>query len=64
MEVGNMRCDNCKSNDTYVKKHKHQYEIKGKVVEFILNRRFCRNCDSLVYDEILDNEASIEAIKI
>ena len=57
-----MRCDICKSNDTYVKEYHHNYTIKGENIEFIKLRRFCKNCNHLVYDKELDNEASKEAI--
>lgn len=54
-----MACDNCGSNDTYVKKYYHKYDD----VKFYSNRRFCSKCNSLVYDEVLDNEASRKAIR-
>lgn len=59
-----MTCDICKSSDTYVKMHKHSYIIKGKEISFDADRRFCKNCNNLVYDDKLDNEASLKAISI
>lgn len=59
-----MRCDNCGSSDTYVKNHEHIYQIKGKEIKFNSDRRFCSKCNSLVYDEKLDNIASEKGIEI
>lgn len=53
----NYVCDNCKCNNTYIKKHHHKVTIKNKNIEFDSNRRFCNNCNSLIYDEELDNDA-------
>lgn len=57
-----MICDKCRSTDTYVKDYEHNYVIKGKEIKFIAKRRFCKKCDSLVYDPELDNTASEIAI--
>lgn len=57
-----MRCDICKSEETYVKDYKHHYNIKGKDISFVSKRRFCKTCNNLVYDSDLDNRASIMAI--
>ena len=57
-----MKCDICKCEETYVKKHHHVYDVRGKEIVFDLDRRFCKNCNSLVYDHKLDNEASKMAI--
>ena len=59
-----MRCDNCGSTDTYIKNHEHIYQIKGKEIKFNSDRRFCSKCNSLVYDEKLDNTASEKGIEI
>ena len=59
-----MRCDNCLCTETYTKDFKHEYSIRGKNIEFISPRRFCKNCNSLVYDEELDNEAGRKAIEL
>ena len=59
-----MKCDNCESINTYVKDYEHVYTIKGQVVRFIAKRRFCKDCDALVYDAELDNQASELAISI
>lgn len=59
-----MKCDICACTDTYVKDHNHSYCIKGKEINFIAPRRFCKNCNNLVYDEKLDNEVSKKAIEI
>lgn len=59
-----MKCDNCKCEKTYVKYYNHNYNIKGKNISFIAKRRFCQKCNTLVYDAILDDEASKTAIEI
>lgn len=57
-----MRCDICKSQETYIKDYEHNYNIKGKNISFIAKRCFCKSCNSLVYDSDLDNRASEIAI--
>lgn len=57
-----MRCDNCNNQETYVKDYEHNYNIKGKNISFIAKRRFCKLCNCLVYDSVLDNLASEIAI--
>ena len=57
-----MRCDICKSQETYIKEYEHNYNIKGKNISFIAKRRFCKSCNNLVYDSDLDNKASEIAI--
>lgn len=59
-----MKCDICGSINTYVKMHRHEYEIKGKKIEFESNRRFCSECENLVYDKNLDDFASLKAIAV
>ena len=59
-----MKCDNCSCKSAYIKDYVHSYNIKGKEINFISQRRFCNECDSLVYDAELDNEASRKAIEI
>ena len=59
-----MKCDICESTNTYVNDHNHKYVIKGKEINFVAPRRFCKNCDSLVYDAELDNHASEIAISL
>lgn len=57
-----MICDICKSNETYIKEFKHNYNIKGKDISFVAKRRFCKGCNNLVYDSNLDNKASEIAV--
>lgn len=59
-----MKCDICGNTNTYIKEHEHIYTIKGKEIRFISKRRFCKECNSLVYDAELDNNASEIAISI
>lgn len=59
-----MKCDVCNSDKTYVKEHEHNYKIKDKEINFKASRRFCKNCDALIFDEKLDNEASKLAMNI
>ena len=58
-----MKCDNCNSMNTYIKDYNHTYTIKGKTVKFTSKRRFCKECNELVYDSELDNEAGRKAIE-
>ena len=59
-----MRCDNCNCNETYIKKYNNVYIIKNEEIKFESERRFCKNCNSLVYDAKLDNKVSVLAISI
>ncbi len=59
-----MRCDICNNDKTYVQEYKNEYNIKGKIISFNSNRRFCTKCNNLVYDENLDNEVTLKAIKM
>jgi len=59
-----MKCDICNSKETYVKNHKHEYVIKGEIIKFDAERRFCLKCNNLVYDEVLDNNVSKYAIEL
>lgn len=59
-----MKCDNCGCTKTNIKKHTHNYIIKGYEISFKSDRRFCSNCNNLVYDEELDNIASKKTIEI
>lgn len=59
-----MKCDVCEEIETFIKDYEHSFLIKGKEIKFIAKRRFCKNCNSLVYDEKLDNTASLLAISI
>jgi DNA-binding transcriptional regulator YiaG len=59
-----MKCDICFCTNTYTKEHEHVYNIKGKEIQFVSTRRFCNECNNLVYDENLDNEAGRKAIEI
>jgi len=53
-----MKCDNCSSEETYIKEYECDFTIKGKTITVKSKRRFCKNCNSLVYDEELDNITS------
>lgn len=59
-----MRCDLCFCTETYTKDYEHAYHIKGEEIIFISKRRFCKECNNLVYDKDLDNEAGRKAIDI
>lgn len=59
-----MKCDICGSTNTYIKEHEHIYNIKGKEIRFVSKRKFCKECNSLVYDAELDNNASEIAISM
>ncbi len=57
-------CDICNSKETYVKDYEHIYEYKGKKIKFTAPRRFCSNCNNLVYDKELDNAVGLKAIDL
>lgn len=59
-----MICNICNSNKTYIKLHKHVFTRNNKTIEFESERRFCSNCDSLIYDKKLDDIVSKKAIKL
>ena len=59
-----MKCDVCGCTSSYVKDYEHVYSIKGKEIKFNSKRRFCKKCNTLVYDSILDNDASEKGITI
>ena len=61
---GMTKCDSCDCTETYVKDYLHKYSFKEQDIEFVLKRRFCESCDSLVYDAELDNAAGVKAIEI
>ena len=59
----NMKCSFCNSVDTEVKMHHQVFKIKNQEILVDSSRRFCKNCHQLVYDEILDQEASLKVIE-
>ena len=59
-----MKCDNCGSKENYVKKYKHLFTKNNNTIEVESERRFCSNCNNLVYDSELDNKAIKKALKI
>lgn len=59
-----MKCDNCMCTDTYIKLYHHKFNIKNEVIEFDSDRRFCSQCNELVYDHKLDDIANKLSIKL
>ena len=59
-----MKCDNCSCTKSYTKDYEHVYSIRGKEIKFTSKRRFCKECNNLIYDEELDNEVGRKAIEI
>ena len=59
-----MNCDICGCKETYIKDYKHTYTIKGQKINLKSKRRFCSNCNNLVYDEVLDNETTKKVIEL
>ncbi len=59
-----MKCDVCGCSNSYIKDYEHIYMFKGKEIKFVAKRRFCSECNTLIYDSVLDNEASEKAIAI
>ena len=60
----NYKCDNCGSNDTYVKINHNKFERNGYYIEFDSEERFCKKCDCSVYDRELDNITIKKAINL
>lgn len=58
------KCDNCGSTNTYVKKHQYNFIVKDIPIKVMSDTRFCKNCDSIVEDEILENHALKQAYQI
>ena len=52
-----MRCDNCKSKDTYVKEFVEEFKRDNKKVRVKVKGRFCKKCDWPIYDPKLDDAA-------
>lgn len=48
-------CDVCGSNETYIDDYNHDYPVKNKVINITSKNRFCSKCNSIVYDDYLDN---------
>lgn len=57
-----VKCSFCKSTDTYIKSHHHVFQIKDQEITIDSDCRFCTNCHQLVYDELLDQEATSKAL--
>lgn len=55
-------CDQCNSKNTYVKDFEYFFEINGKKYSVFGKRRYCRDCNSLVYDSELDNDILKKAL--
>lgn len=60
----NFKCDKCGSKETYVKNNHHIFEKNGYKIEFDSDERFCKKCNTSVYDYELNNETIKKAIKI
>ncbi|HIS12040.1 MAG TPA: DUF4065 domain-containing protein [Candidatus Onthocola stercoravium] len=58
------KCDNCESTNTYVKKHQYNFIVKDVPIKVISKTRFCKNCDSIVEDELLGDHALKQAYQI
>ena len=58
------KCDNCGSTNNYVKKHQYNFIVKDIPIKVMSDTRFCKNCDSIVEDEILENHALKQAYQI
>lgn len=53
-----MRCQVCNCNDTIVREYEKEFIVKGKVIKETIKSRFCTTCNTQIYDEVLDEEAS------
>ena len=56
-------CDNCKSKDTVVKNYEFEFEVNSKKYSVSGKRRYCKSCNSLVYDSELDNDILKKALR-
>lgn len=56
-------CDNCKSRDTEVRETNFEFRINNENYFVKGNRRFCSNCNCLVYDSKLDNDILRKAFR-
>lgn len=54
------KCDICGSTDTYVKKYKDTYNVKGIQIDVETDCRFCSKCNHQVRDKKLDNNTILE----
>lgn len=59
-EVNMYKCINCGSTDTYVKKYKDTYNVKGIQIDVETDCRFCSKCNHQVRDKELDNNTILE----
>lgn len=57
-------CDECGSNETYVKTHIHEFKKNNHVINLEIKSRFCKKCDNEVYDSELDSKALSEALHL
>ncbi len=51
-----MECNICGAITNIVEKE-HSQPIKGTIINYTAKRRYCPNCDKIIYDKILDNDA-------
>ena len=57
-------CDICGSKETYVKNNRFDFERNGHRIVFNSDSRFCKKCNNMVYDEELDNIATLKGKEI
>ncbi len=55
-------CDQCNSKNTFIKDFEYSFEVNGKKYSVFGKRRYCRECNSLVYDSKLDNDILQKAL--
>ncbi len=58
-----MKCDNCGSENTFVRDCQYIFSIQGKEVSIICKKRFCNDCKSEIYDEDLEKETLKKAVR-
>ena len=60
-----MKCDICGSTETKVVNYEHKdCQIKNETITYTSERRVCCNCNNLVYDKELDNNALYKSFRI
>lgn len=58
-----MKCQLCNCEETIIKEYEKDFLVKGKNLKATIKSRFCKRCDSIIYDETLDEEATRHIIK-
>ena len=58
-----MKCQICNCKNSIIKEYLKTFNVKDKSIKVLIKSRFCTNCNNMLYDEDLDNDASKKAIQ-